>query len=99
VVAFTALIVWWVRHFPGQARWLRGVLVSRGEALEEFDTQPRTGDRDEWDGHVADAVLLTHEAVGLDDPMHDVDFTEFETEFADDRKTQRLVARLEERAN
>jgi hypothetical protein len=67
------------------------------EAPEEFDTQPRTSERDSWDCDVADAILLTHEAVDLDDAMHGVDFTEFEDEFAKHRKVQRLAARLEER--
>lgn len=44
--------------------YLLSVLRSRGESAEvpeDFDTQPRTSDRDEWDSHTADAVLLTHE--------------------------------------
>lgn len=95
-MACTVLIIWWMRTVPDQVRWLRGLIRSRGEAPEEFDTQPRTGDRDEWDGE--DAVLLTHEGVDLDDAVHDVDFTEFETQFTDSKRAQRWAAQLEERA-
>jgi hypothetical protein len=96
-IAFTALIIWWMRTVPDQVLWLRGLLKSRGEALvddgEVFDTQPR----DAWDRHTRDAVLLTHE-VAADDEFEDVaaeHFVEWEAECANLR---RLAAKLGERA-
>src|SRR5688572_27015875 len=84
--ATRALDVWW------KARRSAGEIAG---VPEEFDTQPRTSERDESDD-LDDAVLLTHEK--RDDEEVCVDFVAWEKECAVRPRIARYVAKLEERA-
>lgn len=70
----TAVVVWWVRYYGGP--WIGSLWMARARVPEEFDTQPRTSERDDpealaaivpepdpVDEHAVAAILLTHEAL------------------------------------
>ena len=92
------LVGWLILQF---GRSLGAAWSSRGESAEvpeEFDTQPRTSERDESDD-LDDAVLLTHEKRDdEEDEAFCVDFVAWEKECAVRPRIARYVAKLEERA-
>lgn len=97
--AATLALLWWMRKVPTPTRWLLSLWSSRGEIAEvpeDFDTQPRTSDRDEWDSHTADAVLLTHEK--RDDEENDktaADFLLWDAEVGERSGVHKYMRRMD----
>lgn len=88
LVAATSIV--WLPPIIGFACWVvAAVQDRRGEAAERSDKE------ESFDLSVEEAILLTHEAIGIEEFEEDVDLiARLEIEFRADRTVQRLANKL-----